>query len=228
MYVCVWGEDSCSRPPQAFGHENCNSGSKNYVFGQGNAHWTLAYCKQDSDGDGKTNGDELGDPCCTWHPGGGAPQRATDISHPGERASKTAAASCATAAPAPTAFAAAAGDGAGAVLLTWAALPPTACACRLELVVTAAGSARRAMLLAPAATAFMLCGVSNSTSSQIAVHVVNWAGTSPDASVTVAAPLVPHTGIAHCSVPFDGKAGGGPRVVVLSKPTAVCRGSALV
>ena len=28
--------------------------------------WTVAFCQADSDGDGQSNGLELGDPCCTW------------------------------------------------------------------------------------------------------------------------------------------------------------------
>ena len=28
--------------------------------------WTEALCRMDSDGDGRTNGEELGDPCCSW------------------------------------------------------------------------------------------------------------------------------------------------------------------
>ena len=30
---------------------------------------TRALCLHDSDQDGRTNGEELGDPCCTWFPG---------------------------------------------------------------------------------------------------------------------------------------------------------------
>lgn len=37
----------------------------------------------DSDGDGQTNGQELGDPCGTWE-AGGTPARTTDISKPGD------------------------------------------------------------------------------------------------------------------------------------------------
>ncbi len=29
--------------------------------------WTQDLCEMDSDGDGLTNGEELGDPCCVWH-----------------------------------------------------------------------------------------------------------------------------------------------------------------
>jgi len=35
----------------------------------------------DSDGDGKTNGEELGDPNCTWTPGA-QPSMTTGITHP--------------------------------------------------------------------------------------------------------------------------------------------------
>ena len=31
--------------------------------------WTEDLCKEDSDGDGKTNGEELGDANCTWTEG---------------------------------------------------------------------------------------------------------------------------------------------------------------
>ncbi|EEY67364.1 uncharacterized protein PITG_04381 [Phytophthora infestans T30-4] len=34
----------------------------------GNA-WAAALCQEDTDGDGFTNGQELGDPCCTWTSG---------------------------------------------------------------------------------------------------------------------------------------------------------------
>ncbi|VDP67653.1 unnamed protein product [Echinostoma caproni] len=39
-------------------------------------------CKLDSDGDGLTNGEELGDPECTWT-NGMQPNRTTNLSHPG-------------------------------------------------------------------------------------------------------------------------------------------------
>ena len=44
--------------------------------------WNAALCRKDSDGDGLTNGQELGDPDCVWKKGE-APQRTTDITHPG-------------------------------------------------------------------------------------------------------------------------------------------------
>jgi len=44
--------------------------------------WTAALCQQDSDGDGKTNGQELGDPDCTWTVGS-QPKLTIGLSHPG-------------------------------------------------------------------------------------------------------------------------------------------------
>ena len=44
--------------------------------------WNAVLCRMDSDGDGLTNGQELGDPDCVWTKGQ-APQRTTDITHPG-------------------------------------------------------------------------------------------------------------------------------------------------
>lgn len=44
--------------------------------------WGEAICRKDSDGDGKTNGEELGDPDCVWRPGS-RPARNATLSHPG-------------------------------------------------------------------------------------------------------------------------------------------------
>jgi hypothetical protein len=44
--------------------------------------WTTALCRTDSDGDGKTNGHELGDPDCTWSEGA-KPKTSIGLSHPG-------------------------------------------------------------------------------------------------------------------------------------------------
>lgn len=44
--------------------------------------WTEALCRKDSDGDGKTNGQELGDPDCTWRPID-SPKVTSVLSHPG-------------------------------------------------------------------------------------------------------------------------------------------------
>jgi hypothetical protein len=44
--------------------------------------WSTQLCQADSDGDGFTNGQELGDPNCVWRVGT-TPSRTTEISHPG-------------------------------------------------------------------------------------------------------------------------------------------------
>ncbi|CAL1541186.1 unnamed protein product [Lymnaea stagnalis] len=51
-------------------------------FNAAGNQWTSALCKKDSDGDGLTNGQELGDPDCIWKPNT-LPTRTTGLSHPG-------------------------------------------------------------------------------------------------------------------------------------------------
>jgi len=46
--------------------------------------WTEALCKLDSDGDGFSNGEELGDPDCKWSKSGGKPVCTTKVSDPGD------------------------------------------------------------------------------------------------------------------------------------------------
>lgn len=50
--------------------------------------WSLALCKADSDGDGQSNGLELGDPCCKWVVGS-APMFVDGLSDPNDPASTT-------------------------------------------------------------------------------------------------------------------------------------------
>jgi len=71
------------------------------LAGQHNTSWALM-CPSDSDLDGQTNGDELGDPCCTWTFASGLPpQFNVSISNPGNFLSKTTRlpVNCTTAAP---------------------------------------------------------------------------------------------------------------------------------
>lgn len=73
---------------QAIGHQNTAGGGSLNVFGAAfeaqDTQWTPSLCQADSDGDGATNGEELGDPCCRWS-AGRAQQTATtaQVSHPG-------------------------------------------------------------------------------------------------------------------------------------------------
>lgn len=70
------------------GHSKCQPGTARNQFGLDFAaagrKWTKSLCMKDSDGDGLTNGEELGDPCCKWTPGA-PPFRTTQLSHPGEK-----------------------------------------------------------------------------------------------------------------------------------------------
>ena len=56
-----------------------------YAAGQ---TWNKAFCMADADGDGQSNGLEMGDPCCKWSIGQ-TPQFTTGLSDPNSAASKT-------------------------------------------------------------------------------------------------------------------------------------------
>ena len=45
--------------------------------------WNHVICNKDSDGDGISNGEELGDPDCKWSPGKTS-SRTSGLSHPGK------------------------------------------------------------------------------------------------------------------------------------------------
>ncbi|OWF52617.1 tyramine beta-hydroxylase-like [Mizuhopecten yessoensis] len=68
------------------GHLNPLGGGDRNPFGlefkNAGMTWTKALCEMDSDGDGITNGEELGDPDCVWTKGN-TPTATTGISHPG-------------------------------------------------------------------------------------------------------------------------------------------------
>jgi len=70
----------------AAGHVNrANGGGTVSSFGRdfrlAGYKWTKELCQQDSDGDGQTNGLELGDPCCHWKVGD-EPLRTFDLGDP--------------------------------------------------------------------------------------------------------------------------------------------------
>lgn len=75
-------------PWPAVGHTTPDRDEGTNVYGLAwTANWAEV-CHQDPDGDGQTNGLEMGDPECVWKPGA-TPARTTDISHPGYSDSKT-------------------------------------------------------------------------------------------------------------------------------------------
>ena len=78
---------------KALGHANDVGGGSRNVFGAAFASaglkWTKELCQADSDGDGQTNGFELGDPDCCWN-NGATPKFVTELSHPGKKNSTSA------------------------------------------------------------------------------------------------------------------------------------------
>ncbi|KAE8977250.1 hypothetical protein PF005_g24473 [Phytophthora fragariae] len=79
---------------EALGHVNPSGGGANNDFGldfaSAGKSWTKEFCEKDSDGDGQTNGQELGDPCCEWVESSNAVVKWTDgVSHPGNATSKS-------------------------------------------------------------------------------------------------------------------------------------------
>ncbi|KAE9045821.1 hypothetical protein PR003_g2188 [Phytophthora rubi] len=78
----------------ALGHVNPSGGGATNAFGSAfeaaGHQWTAGLCQEDSDGDGATNGEELGDPCCSWTPSAGSSSTLSPT-HPGVPNSFTAA-----------------------------------------------------------------------------------------------------------------------------------------
>jgi hypothetical protein len=58
------------------------------TFYQAGQTWNKAFCMADADGDGQSNGLEMGDPCCKWTVGQ-TPQFTTGLSDPNSAASTT-------------------------------------------------------------------------------------------------------------------------------------------
>ncbi|DAZ99342.1 TPA: hypothetical protein N0F65_005193 [Lagenidium giganteum] len=77
----------------ALGHVDPAGGGERNKFGlafaKASYKWTKELCEADSDGDGQTNGQELGDPCCEWTTDNAKLQRKDGLSHPGDASSKT-------------------------------------------------------------------------------------------------------------------------------------------
>jgi hypothetical protein len=73
---CINTEPGCHGQPtcESFGHHDCFPGRPINAFGylyklDPTGLWSLDKCLADSDGDGWSNGDEMGDPCCVWQYG---------------------------------------------------------------------------------------------------------------------------------------------------------------
>lgn len=79
---------------EALGHVDPSGGGSRNDFGtafdSAGFTWTKELCEADSDGDGQTNGQELGDPCCAWVEGTNEKvEWSTGLSHPGLATSKS-------------------------------------------------------------------------------------------------------------------------------------------
>eukprot|EP00668_Euglena_longa_P035762 GGOE01045953.1.p2 GENE.GGOE01045953.1~~GGOE01045953.1.p2 ORF type:complete len:170 (-),score=43.55 GGOE01045953.1:416-895(-) len=76
----------------AVGHTTASAtSSSNNPFGTDFQKYSFSWsavCTLDSDGDGRTNGEELGDPKCAWTQGA-TPARVVNITHPGYKDSAT-------------------------------------------------------------------------------------------------------------------------------------------
>jgi hypothetical protein len=70
-------------PDKYFGPSGYPRNSFGESFADEGYEWTADLCRMDSDGDGRTNGQELGDPDCTWEVGMPAPIVEYELSHPG-------------------------------------------------------------------------------------------------------------------------------------------------
>ena len=74
---------------KALGHVDHNQGGgpRNQfgrAFQKAKFMWTPELCQEDTDGDGQTNGQELGDPCCSWYETGNLAY-ISGVSDPGDR-----------------------------------------------------------------------------------------------------------------------------------------------
>eukprot|EP00966_Prymnesium_polylepis_P251414 5812660-Prymnesium_polylepis.1 len=79
--------DYLSRVPNSNVYEKSTGHAGNFpfrwAFQSAGLVWTTALCQEDTDGDGQSNGLELGDPCCEWYQGA-TPAFTTDISIAGD------------------------------------------------------------------------------------------------------------------------------------------------
>jgi predicted ferric reductase len=154
--------------------------------------WTTAYCLTDHDGDGQTNGEELGDPCCTWN-FGDTPQvtEAIYISHPGVASSTTTASSCAGSIAAPTGVV---GPDVGATRarITWD-LPAvtSSCVCYYELTIRNGGSiisSASSTYLRSSTNDVVLCDLPPSTTLTVTLAAKNRDTTSAGTTISISTP----------------------------------------
>ena len=197
------GTDQCD----AFGHASClpygdetgvasgfgslfSGALKTTAYG-----WTVDTCAQDSDGDGFSNGDELGDPCCAWSYGA-APLLSRDLSNPSFASSvpRSRASFTYGGPPSPVTNLRFTFISDVSVSLAWAP-SPTQCEAVLSVSVIpwGASSTSPALSLTRATTGdiYVLCdpALTPNASITVSVSVLNRAG--PSAPVSVSGTLAP-------------------------------------
>ncbi|PXF48661.1 Temptin [Gracilariopsis chorda] len=83
----AWDRDGSGIKCIYLGHTGCEQGTARNQFGldfdSAGRQWTKQLCEMDSDNDGVSNGQELGDPCCEWAPDNPIELRLQMLSHPG-------------------------------------------------------------------------------------------------------------------------------------------------
>jgi hypothetical protein len=86
-----FGKDVLRQDPDVTEADLAGATGQNRNYNQ-TPSWDVALCQLDSDGDGQSNGQELGDPNCEWIFATPAvhPARTTDISNPGDASSTSA------------------------------------------------------------------------------------------------------------------------------------------
>ena len=161
-----------------FGHVDCFNGPRGPFGHHWEGGWILNYCQRDSDGDGLTNGDEMGDPCCVWNYGD--KPLITDsslLSHPGDPSSRRKGRSCLLdAAVVPDDFQVTSVSSTS-VAVKWIE-PEDACTCTWRITVE--GTEKKALHVRRDQNPFVICGLLPDTNYNLTIRSENLAGVSDE------------------------------------------------
>jgi len=200
---------------EAWGHEDCDGKGEVIDIGEAfkeppasspraesdsEGQWSVGFCSADTDGDGLTNGDELGDGCCAWKGYDvGLPDATTDISHPGNAASISRRPGCSGVAPsAPTGLSVSSVTVSGALLSWTPANASTHCVCEYAIALSVGGAA--ATTFGARGASFSLCGLPATTLITVTVAALNRGGASPPSAPLVFSTAGSGAGTSACSV----------------------------
>lgn len=167
------GSSICS----GFGHGNCLNGGTDRFGEDWDGSWTVNYCRRDSDGDGLTNGDEIGDPCCIWnYEDTPAVTDKNFLSHPAHGTSKHSRRSCRfDAATNPINFRNTTFNS-DSITVAWDE-EADSCTCTWQISVSVSGSVvTSALFVRRDQNPFTLCGLSSGTPYTISIRSENLAG----------------------------------------------------